>query len=164
MQGLGVIELKLTQPNQYHSSVSYFLVYTTTARKQKTIWGQLVSTEACFRLSIFLMWLALLLGCSMVDFQTKGMKFCDHKVMLETFITMAYSPLFQNQCGCGVIGIIKKSWISYLVPGLSLTFRICLLNYKLYSNLRLSAVATHFVPQINFTWVWIWDLRYFDWC
>ena len=26
----------------------------------------------------------------MVDFQTKGMKFCDHKVMLETFITMAY--------------------------------------------------------------------------
>ena len=85
-----VIELELTQPNQYHSSVCYFLVYTTTARKQKTIWGQLVSTEACSRLSIFLMWLALLLGCSMVDFQTKGMKFCDHKVMLETFITMAH--------------------------------------------------------------------------
>ena len=44
----------------------------------------------------------------MVDFQTKGMKFCDHKVMLETFITMAYSPLFQSQYGCGVISIMYK--------------------------------------------------------
>ena len=151
----------MTQPNQYHSSVCYFLVYTTTARKQKTIWGQLVSTEACSRLSIFLMWLALLLGCSMVDFQTKGMKFCDHKVMLETFITMAYSPLFQSQYGCGVISIVKKSWISHSVTDLSLKFLVCLFNYKLYSNLWLSPVATYFFVQTSLHWVWSWDL---SWC
>ena len=59
----------------------------------------------------------------MVDFQTKGMKFCDHKVMLETFITMAYSPLFQSQYGCGVIVFfiemlnkLFRYWFKFDIP------------------------------------------------